>query len=326
MLSGIKPTGELHIGHYIGAITHFIEMQKSYESFVFIADLHSLTANPSPNELKANIKEMVGLYLACGLDPKHTWIFNQSENVYHTALSWALESNSYMGELSRMTQYKNKTLREKKESINCGLFTYPVLMAADILIYNADVVPIGEDQKQHVELARNLAERFNNRYGETFKVPEPVIAKKGARIMNLQEPAKKMSKTDGNKKGVINLLEDLNLARKKIMSAVTDSDNTIKYDPENKPGISNLITIYSCLTKKDFKNIEEEFIGSNYGEFKTKVADEVETLLKDIQTKYYNIIKDDTIKKVLDKGIEKTIPIAKEKAYEVYHKLGVGRY
>lgn len=326
LLSGIKPTGELHIGHYIGAIKHFIEMQKDYESFVFVADLHSLTINPDPTELKNNIKEMLGLYIACGLDPKHTTIFNQSENIYHPALSWALTCHSYMGELHRMTQYKDKSSGQKNESINSGLFTYPVLMAADILIYDADVVPVGDDQKQHVELTRTLAERFNNRYGTTFKVPIPVIAKQGARIMSLQDPTKKMSKSDENQKGVINLLDDLAVARKKIMSSVTDSENIIKYDIENKPGISNLITIYSCLTTKDIKTIEEEFKNSNYGEFKTKVADEVINLLEYIQNKYNEIIKTDYIDNILDKGLIKVEEISKNKVLEVYNKLGLGRY
>ncbi len=326
LLSGITPTGELHIGHYIGAITHFIEMQKNYESFVFVADLHSLTVNPEPKSLKDNIRKMVGVYLACGLDPKHTCLFNQSENIYHPMLSWALECNSYMGEMSRMTQYKEKSQNKQSEAVTCGLFTYPILMAADILIYDADVVPVGGDQKQHVELTRNIAERFNNRYGETFKVPKPVIAESGARIMDLQNPLKKMSKSDVNPKGVIFLLEDLNSARKKIMSAVTDSETIIKYDPDNKPGISNLITIYSCLTNKEIKDIEKEFENSSYGEFKTKVADQVIILLKNIQNKYQEIIKDDYIDKVLDEGLIKAKSIAKEKAELAYKRLGVGRY
>ncbi|MDD2505344.1 MAG: tryptophan--tRNA ligase [Bacilli bacterium] len=326
LLSGITPTGELHIGHYIGAITHFIEMQKSYESFVFVADLHSLTVNPDPKELKENIRKMVGVYLACGLDPKQTCLFNQSENIYHPMLSWALECNSYMGELSRMTQYKEKSQNKQSESVTCGLFTYPVLMASDILIYDADVVPVGGDQKQHVELTRNIAERFNNKYGTTFKIPNPVIAESGARIMDLQNPNKKMSKSDENPKGVIFLLEDIQKARKKIMSAVTDSDNVIKYDVANKPGISNLITIYSCLTNENIDNVEEAFANASYGEFKTKVADEVEKLLQNIQTKYNEIIKGDYIDNVLDEGLKRAEKIAKEKAYDVYKKLGVGRY
>jgi len=225
-----------------------------------------------------------------------------------------------------MTQYKDKSQKLEQVSINLGLFTYPVLMAADILIYDADVVPVGVDQKQHVELARNIAERFNNRYGKTFKVPEPVIPKTGAKVMNLQEPTKKMSKTDENPKGNVYLLDDLDVARKKIMSSVTDSDMKVKYDFENKPGVSNLITIYSVLTNKTIETIEKEFNDENYGTFKTMVADEVVGLLEQIQTKYYQIINSDLIDKVLDEGLAKTMLIAKEKAYEAYHKLGVGRY
>lgn len=326
MLSGIQPTGNLTIGNYIGAIKQFIEIQKNYESFVFVADLHSLTINPDPNILKEKIREIVGIYLACGLDGENTYIFNQSENIYHPALSWALECNSYIGEMNRMTQFKEKSQKQKTDGVTTGLFTYPVLMAADILLYDTDIVPVGLDQKQHVELTRNIAERFNNKYGNTFKIPEPLIPKTGAKIMNLQEPTKKMSKTDENPKGNVYLLDDLEVARKKIMSSVTDSESIIKFDPVNKPGISNLMTIYSSITNKDIDIIEEEFKNANYGTFKTKVADVVVNLLKDIQDKYYNIIKDNTIEKVLDKGILKTEKIAKEKTYEVYHKLGVGRY
>ncbi len=326
LLSGIKPTGELHIGHYLGAIKQFIEMQKEYETFVFIADLHSLTINPDPKTLKKNLKEMIGLYLACGLDPKHTCIFNQSENIYHPMLSWALECNSYMGEMSRMTQYKDKSKNKSNEAITCGLFTYPVLMAADILIYDADIVPVGIDQKQHIELTRNIAERFNNRYGKTFKIPEPIIAETGAKIKNLQDPTKKMSKSDENTKGTIFLLDDLNVARKKIMSAVTDSLGIVQFDELNQPGIANLITIYSSVTNKTIKEIEFEFKDSNYGTFKGKVADEVIKLMESIQNKYQEIIKTNLIEKTLNEGLEKAQKIAKEKAYEVYRKLGVGRY
>jgi len=326
LVSGIQPTGELTIGNYIGAIKQFIEMQKDYESFVFVADSHSLTVNPDPDVLREKVRKIVALYLACGLDPKHTTLFIQSENVYHPMLGWALECHTTFGELSRMTQFKDKSGARNNESITCGLFTYPTLMAADILIYDADVVPVGVDQKQHVELARNIAERFNNRYGDTFKVPEPVISKTGAKIMNLQDPMKKMSKTDENPKGNVYLLDDLNAARKKIMSSVTDSEALVKFDPENKPGIANLMTIYSAIKGITHEEIEAEFKDANYGTFKTKVADEVINLLTEIQSRYYEIIESDVLDKVLDEGLEKTTKIAKEKAYEVYHKLGVGRY
>jgi len=326
MLSGIKPTGDLNIGHYIGAIRQFVEMQKEYESFVFVADLHSLTINPDPKELREDMRKMVGLYLACGLDPKHTTLFLQSENIYHPMLSYVLECNANMGEMSRMTQYKDKSHKLEQVSINLGLFTYPVLMTADILLYDADVVPVGEDQKQHVELARNIAERFNFRYGETFKVPEPVIPETGARIKDLQDPTKKMSKSDMSQKGCIQLLDDLDLVRKKIMSSVTDSDSLVKYDVENKPGVSNLMSIYSAFTDKEMEEIEEEFKGENYGTFKSKVADAVVNFLEPLQKRYDELVSGDEIDRVLDEGLKKAEAIAKVKAFEAYQKVGVGRY
>jgi len=325
LLSGIKPTGELTLGNYIGSIRQFIEMQKKYESLIFVADLHALTVYNDPKELNERTKRLVALYLACGLDPKDTTIFLQSENLYHTALSWILECNSYIGELNRMTQFKDKSQGKNNEAISCGLYTYPVLMASDIIIYDADVVPTGIDQKQHVELARNIAERFNHKYGDTFKVPKPVIPEVGAKIKDLQNPTKKMSKTEENPKGYILLLEDPAVARKKIMSAVTDSEATIKYDEENKPGISNLMTIYSSLTNKTFEEIEAEFEGCNYGTFKTKVADVVVELLTNIQTKYNEIINSNLVNEVLDDGIKKVLPICENKVKEVYKKIGLGR-
>ena len=326
LLSGIQPTGELTIGNYIGAIKQFIEMQKEYESFVFVADLHSLTVNPEPDALRTRVRKLVGLYLACGLNPNETTLFIQSENPEHNRLGWALECNSYIGEMSRMTQFKDKSKNKNNEAITTGLFTYPALMAADILIYDADVVPVGVDQKQHVELTRDIAERFNNRYGKTFKVPEPVIPKLGAKIMNLQDPTKKMSKTDENPKGNIYLLDPLDVARKKIMSAVTDSESLVKYEPETKPGIANLMTIYSAITNQDFKAIEAEFEGANYGTFKTKVADAVVELLSSIQEKYAELTESNELDNVLDTGLKKVTTIAKTKITEVYHKLGLGRF
>lgn len=324
MVSGIKPTGNLTLGNYIGAIKQFVELNKNYESFIFVADLHAITLPQEPKVLKEKIKEIVGIYLACGLDSNDTYIFIQSENIYHTLVSWILECNSYMGEMSRMTQYKD--LASKEKNITTGIFTYPILMASDILIYDADVVPTGIDQKQHIELTRNIAIRFNNRYGDTFKVPDEVIPEFGSKIMNLQNPLDKMGKSDDNPKGNIYLLDDLKQVRKKIMSAVTDSDNTIKYDLDKKPGISNLITIYSSLTNKSIEKIEDEFKNSNYGDFKSKVADEVIKLLEDIQSKYNNIINSNIIDETLDKGLIKSEKIAKEKAYQLLNKLGLGRY
>ena len=323
LLSGIKPTGDLTIGNYIGALKNFSNMQKDYETFIFVADLHALTIQNNPIELKNKIKNILGIYLACGLDPKYTTLFIQSENMYHANLGWIFECNTYMGEASRMTQYKEK--KKENENVSVGLFTYPMLMAADILIYDADVVPVGIDQKQHVELARNIAERFNNRYGDTFKVPEPVINKEGAKIYDLQNPTKKMSKSDDNDKGVIVLLEDPEIARKKIMSAVTDSDMEVRYDPENKPGISNLLVIYSSLKDISISDAEKEFNGKNYGEFKRSVADCVVDFLTDLQAKYKKIMESDMIDKILDESNEKVRKIAEEKVRIVFDKVGVGR-
>ncbi len=325
LLSGIKPTGELTLGNYIGSIRQFIEMQKNYETLIFVADLHALTVYNDPKELNERIKKLVALYLACGLDPKETTIFLQSENVYHTALSWVLECNSYIGELNRMTQFKDKSQGKNNEAIGCGLYTYPVLMASDIIIYDADVVPTGIDQKQHVELARNIAERFNHKYGDTFKIPKPVIPEVGAKIKDLQNPTKKMSKTEENSKGYILLLDEPEVARKKIMSAVTDSEAIVRFDEENKPGISNLMTIYSTLTNKSYEEIESEFAGCNYGVFKNKVADTVVELLTNIQTKYNEIINSNLVNEVLDAGLKKVLPLAEAKVNEVYKKIGLGR-
>lgn len=326
LLSGIKPTGELTLGNYIGAIKQFVEMQnsKKYESFIFVADLHALTIYNDPKELHERIKKLLGIYLACGLN-QDTTIFLQSENLYHANLSWILECNSYIGELNRMTQFKDKTKNKTTNAITCGLYTYPVLMASDILIYDADIVPTGIDQKQHVELARNIAERFNNKYGETFKIPEPIIPEVGAKIKDLQDPTKKMSKSEGNNKGCIMLLDDINASRKKIMSAITDSESQVKYDEINKPGISNLMTIYSALTNKNMEEIETEFSGCNYGTFKNKVADELVTFLTDLQTKYNEIMNSDIIDKMLDEGLKKVLPISEQKVKDVFKKVGIGR-
>lgn len=323
LLSGIKPTGDLTLGNYIGALKQFNEMQSNYETFIFVADLHALTIHNDPASLKKKIKDIIAIYLACGLDPKYTTIFIQSENLYHANLGWVLECNTYMGEASRMTQYKEKSKNEK--NISVGLFTYPMLMASDILMYDADVVPVGIDQKQHVELARNIAERFNNKYGETFKIPEPIISETGAKIYDLQNPTKKMSKSDDNDKGCIILLEDPEIARKKIMSAVTDSETIIKYDPSNKPGISNLLVIYSSLKDITIKVAETEFIGKNYGEFKRQVADTVVEFLTDLQEKYKAIIESNCIDKILDESNKKVTKIAESKLKEVYNKIGIGR-
>ena len=245
LLTGLKPSGELTLGSLIGGINQSVKYQDEYESYIFVPDLHAITVNQDPKVLKERIRKNVALYLACGLDPKKNTFYIQSENLYHANLSWILECNTYMGEASRMTQFKDKS--KKNENVSVGLFTYPILMAADILLYDADLIPTGIDQKQHVELARNIAIRFNNKYGDTFKIPEPMIPKVGAKIKDLKDPTKKMSKSDDSYKGTILLLDSEEDIRKKIMAAVTDSDNKIYYDEDNKPGVSNLLTIYSSM-------------------------------------------------------------------------------
>lgn len=325
MLTGLQPTGTITLGNYIGSIKKMVENQDKYDSYIFVADMHAITMPHDPVELKKNIKSLIALYLACGIDPNKNTIYIQSENEYHANVSWMLECNTYYGELSRMTQFKDKSL--KNQNFSVGLLTYPVLMASDILIYDADYVPVGKDQKQHLEIARDIAIRFNKKYGDTFKIPEPIISFDGNDflIKDLQNPQIKMSKSSENKKGVILLLDDINITRKKIMSATTDSEMRVKFDPENKPGISNLIHIYSSVTNKSYKEIETEFDGKNYGEFKKCVADEVIKVIEEIQNKYNEIINSDILDKILDEGINKTRKIAKEKYELMKHKMGLER-
>ncbi|HHT38225.1 MAG TPA: tryptophan--tRNA ligase [Mollicutes bacterium] len=325
LVSGIKPTGGLTLGSYIGAIKQFVELHKNYETFVFVADMHAITTPQEKEKLRQNMKDIVAVYLACGLDPEKATLYIQSENPYHAQLSWILECHTYLGELNRMTQFKDKNQKQGDKNLSCGLYTYPVLMASDILLYDADVVPVGDDQKQHVELTRNIAERFNNRYGNTFKVPEPIIPKAGARIKDLQDPTKKMSKSDDDSRGCILLLDSEEVIRKKIMSAVTDSDNKIIFDEKNKPGISNLIMIYAALNNLKVEEVEEKFAGYNYGSFKSEVADAVINTLRPIQEKYKEIINSQLVEDVLDKGVEKVIKIAEAKCREVQEKVGLGR-
>lgn len=323
VLTGLQPTGVITLGNYIGALKQMVDLQENYESFIFVADMHSITTSQDPIELRNNIKSLLALYIACGLDPEKNTIYIQSDNPYIGNISWMLECNTYYGELSRMTQFKDKS--KKNANFTSGLLTYPVLMAADILSMDADLVPVGVDQKQHVELARDIAIRFNKKYGETFKVPEPLIKVTGTKIKDLQNPEIKMSKSSENEKGVIKLLDDINVARKKIMSATTDSEMLVKFDPENKPGISNLINIYSSLTNKTIEEIELEFKDSNYGNFKTKVADVVVNLISNIQTKYNEILNSDYLDKILDDGMNKNIEISKEFYEKMKKTIGLGR-
>ena len=323
MLTGLQPSGELTLGSLIGGIKQSIKYQDEYESFIFVPDMHTITVPQDPETLHKRIKKNIALYIACGIDPNKNTIYIQSENLYHANLSWVLECNTYMGEASRMTQYKDKS--KKFNNVPVGLFTYPILMASDILLYDADFIPVGIDQKQHVELARDIATRFNNKYGETFTIPEPMIPALGAKIMDLQEPTKKMSKSSESPKGNIYLLDDETTIRKKIMSAVTDSDGFVKYDPENKPGISNLLTIYASLKDINIKEAEEHFKDYNYGSLKKEVADIVVEKLTIIQNKYNELINSKELDEILDNGRNKVNEIAAKKVTEVYKKIGLYR-
>ena len=320
MLTGLQPTGVITLGNYIGAIKQMVKYQDEYESFLFVADLHAITVPNSNINLKENTRSLIALYLACGIDPKKNTIFVQSQNEYHANLSWILECNTYFGELSRMHQFKEKS--KGKENFTAGLFTYPVLMASDIIIYDADYVPVGIDQKQHVEIARDIAIRFNKKYGDTFIIPEPIISETGTKIMDLIDPTKKMSKSSENQNGVIRLLDEPETIRKKIMRATTDSEMLVKFDEENKPGISNLINIYSSFTGKTVSEVEEQFKDSNYGTFKKAVADVVVSELKKIQIKYNEYINGTEIDQILKEGREKTRMYAKAKYDAVKRKIG----
>ena len=322
VLSGIKPTGQLQLGNYIGALRNFSKYQDENKVFIFIADLHALTLPIDPEVLNNNTRDIIAFYLACGLDPNKATIFLQSQVPAHAELGTILGNFAYMGEMSRMTQFKEKSSKLNEKSIGLGLFTYPVLMAADILLYNAETVPVGEDQKQHVELCRDLALRFNHRYGDVFTIPTPVISKVGARIMSLSDPTKKMSKSEP--KGDIFLKDDIAVIRKKIMSAVTDMGSEVKYDKENKPGISNLLTIYSCLKDITIEEAEKEFVSYRYGDFKKAVADEVCDTIGKLQEKYNEILASGIIDEVIAKGAIEASKIANETVSRV--KKAVGLY
>lgn len=323
MVSGIKPTGELTLGNYLGAIKNFVNFQDDYELFVFIADLHALTTQQDRAKLRKRIRDVAAFYLACGLDKDKVTIFIQSEIPAHSQLGYLLECHSYMGELGRMTQYKDKAA--KGESLHVSMFTYPALMAADIILYDADFVPVGDDQKQHVELTRNIAERFNSRHGDFFTVPEPVIPKAGARIMDLQDPTRKMSKSDDSDKGYILLQDDLARIKNKIKSAMTDSGSEVKYDVESKPGISNLLTIYSVISGESIEALEAKYEGKGYGDFKSDLAEVVVEHIGGIQARYNEIIKSNELDEILDSGREVASKIAYKKIMKANHKLGLGR-
>ncbi len=323
MLTGLQPTGVITLGNYIGAIQQMVDNQEKYNSIIFIADMHAITVPIDAEVLAKNIRELVAIYIACGIDPKKNLIFLQSDNEYHANISWMLECNTYYGELSRMTQFKDKSA--KNANFSAGLLTYPVLMASDILAYDADIVPVGQDQKQHVEITRDIAIRFNKKYGDTFKVPEPLIRAVGTKIMDLQDPTKKMSKSAENQKGVIRILDDVNVIRKKINSAVTDSVGKVNYDSENQPGITNLINIYTSLTGMKQEDVATKFENASYGEFKKAVADVVVAEVEKIQARFNELINSDELDKILDDGKERAREIAKKKYEEMKMKIGLRR-
>lgn len=321
ILSGIKPTGQLTLGNYIGAIKNFVKVQKEGETFLFIADLHALTLPIEPKTLYENSRDIAAYYLAAGLDPKTANIFLQSDVPAHSELAIILQNYLYMGELSRMTQFKDKSAKMKEEAIGLGLFAYPVLMAADIVLYDSKRIPVGEDQIQHVELTRDLVKRFNNRYGDVLVMPKAEVAKVGARIMSLSDPTKKMSKSDP--KGDIYLQDSLEVIRKKIMSAVTDMVGKVHYDVTNQPGISNLMTIMSSLTGKSFEEIEKEFEGKGYGDFKRAVADVVVNELTPFKQRYEEIIKSGLVDEVLSRGAKRANEIASKTLLRVQKAIGL---
>ena len=320
ILTGLKPTGDLTLGNLIGAIKPMVELSKdsNNELFLFVADLHALTVMQDPKELHERIRKFVAMYLACGIDTSKTTIYIQSENNYIPSISWLLECVTYYGEASRMIQFKEKS--KQNENFSVGLLTYPILMASDILYCDTDLVPVGIDQQQHVEIARDIADRFNKKFGSTFKLPEAYITKSGVKIMDLKNPNKKMSKSEENPNGVISLVDNIDDVRKKIMGATTDSDMKVIFDEVNKPGISNLLNIVSSITGKSIGDIEKEFVGKNYGEFKKFVADMVCSELESIQSKYNEILYSDELERILDNGRDLTNKLAKEK-YEHMKKL-----
>ena len=321
VLSGIKPTGTLTLGNYIGALKRFPSFQTLHNSFIFIADLHALTLPIDPEVLKTNTIDLVAFYIASGLDPEKTTLFLQSHVSAHAELNTILTNYAYMGEMSRMTQFKEKSESKKDQAIGLGLFTYPVLMAADILLYDAEIVPVGEDQRQHVELTRDLVQRFNHRYGEVLMMPKAELSKVGARVMSLSDPTKKMSKSDP--KGNIELKEDLNSVRKKIMSAVTDSDAVVRYDVNTKPGISNLMSIYASLKDIPLQDVEQQFQGQSYGTFKKAVADVVCAELDQLQQRYHQVIASGLVQDVLTEGAKRARTVANATLLRVKQAIGL---
>ena len=324
IFSGVQPSGNLTLGNYLGAIKNWVALQDEYNCVYAMMDMHTITVRQTPADLRRRTLELLALYIAAGIDPEKSILFIQSQNPAHAELAWVLNCYTYMGELSRMTQFKDKSARHA-ENINAGLFTYPVLMAADILLYQADYVPVGKDQMQHIEICRDIAERFNGLYGDVFTIPEGLLSKSGAKIMSLQEPEKKMSKSDPNPKGYISMMDDLNVIAKKIKSAVTDSEGKIEYregDP-TKAGINNLLSIMSAVTGRGIEEIAAEYSGKGYGDFKGAVAEAVVECIRPVREEYDRIIKDKQyLTDICQKGAELSYKIAQRTLKKVYKKVG----
>lgn len=322
IFSGMQPSGTITLGNYLGALKNWTSLQDEYNCLYCIVDMHAITVRQEPAVLRKNARDLMMLYIAAGLDPEKNIIYMQSHVSAHAELAWILNCYTYMGELNRMTQFKDKS-KSHSDNINAGLFTYPALMAADILLYQTDLVPVGVDQKQHLELSRDLATRFNNQYGDVFKVPEAYIPKVGAKIMSLQDPTKKMSKSDPDANATITILDDPDTIIRKFKRAVTDSDTVVRFDQENKPGISNLMTIYGCVTGLTMEQIEEEFAGKGYGEFKLKVGEAVAEELRPIQERFKALSNDKAyIDGLMKKNAETASYLANKTLRKVQKKVG----
>lgn len=322
IFSGMQPSGTITLGNYLGALKNWTSLQDEYNCLYCIVDMHAITVRQEPAVLRKNARDLMMLYIAAGLDPDKNTIYMQSHVSAHAELAWILNCFTYMGELNRMTQFKDKS-QKHSDNINAGLFTYPSLMAADILLYQTDLVPVGIDQKQHLELTRDLAMRFNNQYGETFKVPEAYIPKVGAKIMSLQDPTKKMSKSDTDANASITILDDPDTIIRKFKRAVTDSDTVVRFDEANKPGISNLMTIYGCVTGQTMQEIEDEFAGKGYGDFKLRVGEAVAEELKPLQARFKELSNDKAyIDSLIKKNAETANYLATKTLRKVQKKVG----
>ena len=324
IFSGVQPSGNLTLGNYLGAIKNWVNLQDDYNCIYAMMDLHTITVRQTPADVRRRTLEVLALYIAAGIDPEKSILFIQSQNPAHAELAWVLNCYTYMGELQRMTQFKDKSSRHA-ENINAGLFTYPVLMAADILLYQTDFVPVGKDQMQHIEICRDIAQRFNSIYGDVFKIPHGMLSKSGAKIMSLQEPTKKMSKSDENPKSYISMMDDMNVIAKKIKSAVTDSEGVIEYreGDETKAGVNNLLSIMSAVTGRQIEDIVKDYQGKGYGDFKGDVAEAVVECIRPIRAEYDRLIADKKyLTEICQRGAESAARLSQRTLKKVYKKVG----